>query len=1262
LKARATVCLLCLVVALPLSPVLAAGTSTLGQAAVLGRVFLDLDADGRWSSGDAGLAGIRVLADAGEEALTDRDGRYHLVLLESGYDVLGGHVLKVDMSTLPAGTGVFPSSRRLVHLTPALVERVDFAVRQKKELAGPGTPPALKPAGRRAPALLVPGRGALTTNLSGMVPKGCRVNVDGEPVATDPSGMYQIQVTVHPGVNPHLVILQCDDGRLQMLVAEVHWVRRLAGGDLIVPARPRLLASCSGPPGSGVARSASVALTCEPEKNVNLRIGANQSLAGTQTFLLPVEPGPNEFPVEISYTGQGITRLHGSIDWQVGYVRLSGALLGNVSFSYGDGVSFIGSRLSGQMCADLPADMKLTLTGGMELADNKDYSVLDLIGPAWNPWIFERSPDPETSYPVLADQSLVSDSSPASGRYSLRLSRKGSFLGWGTFQTGAGGRSETGAFARSLVGAHASLRPFQDLFEGSEPVFDMILEGFFAQPQRARSETISSLGPPQAGEFASLPSHEEFLATGGSLYFLGHQWVVEGSARIEVVLRDARTGLSLERRTLRQGIDYQVDWIAGRLLLTQPVDHGFSGQAVRLVPTGANNTILTLDYEYLDLPDGGVDYNLAGGSSTLTVHPGGGVAITSAFTGVAQGFDSSTYRLYSGKARASFGRAGEIWAGYSRSRGLMTRPAYSVDGGLSFASAPQPAEGRGAGEAYEAGGRLSLSWLRARALWRRVLSGYADTSLLVGQDLSQGLLLLDASPLRSLGIQGRFSGTESMIGNERGHLYDGMLGASYRVLDDLVLSIQGAVDYGDGGFGDGHRALAGVRVSYRVARFLSFVAGHQQTLVADGLGPSSKDATLSTLGGELSAWGYRLGVEGGYGHEIGNLVSLFINNDGCDGHQVFANTTFAVDHGAVRAGGLTTGQTARAGQGLILSTSQTFGLDRDRAARGQRVGLEVPIGTAWHLHLAYERAELAQGAGGEFKRDSLYNPFFDRGLWNLTGPGRRNALFSRLSYIKSRLALSASGEYRVDEQLELAGAEDLGGADPTTHRQTVLTLAGRYNLAEGLALGGRAAWAETFGSANGSNGPGVPEGGMLEASLGLAYRPPDIDWLRFLLRAAAGRDDRPEVYASSAIPIQLVTWYTGSVAVMMRPIKYLQPTLVVAPWYKESKSTSQAPGRSTETGVLGLVRLGSEIAWGLGLSGEIRLGWVARDLQAMPPLGEGFEMGYGAEIFYLLEGPDIGALRLGVGYSFSDLPDPLLGLPDLGTGRRGVFVRLEGML
>jgi hypothetical protein len=228
----------------------------------------------------------------------------------------------------------------------------------------------------------------------------------------------------------------------------------------------------------------------------------------------------------------------------------------------------------------------------------------------------------------------------------------------------------------------------------------------------------------------------------------------------------------------------------------------------------------------------------------------------------------------------------------------------------------------------------------------------------------------------------------------------------------------------------------------------------------------------------------------------------------------------------------------------------------------------------------------------------------------------------------------------------------------------VLSLAGRFNISDGLTLGGRLAWAEPFGLDNGAGGPGIAEGGMLEGSVGLAWRPESIDWLRLMVRTAIGQDTRPELAGPNALPVQLDTWVTGSVALMLDPIKYFQPTLVLTPWYKKMRQAGAATiDDPEEYGLLGMLRLGSQIIWGLGVAGEVRCGLLDRNYETTPTIsGEGFEVGYGAEIFYLLEGRDIGALRFSVGYSFSDIPDPVLLLPDLRTGRKGVFVRLEGML
>ena len=97
--------------------------------------------------------------------------------------------------------------------------------------------------------------------------------------------------------------------------------------------------------------------------------------------------------------------------------------------------------------------------------------------------------------------------------------------------------------------------------------------------------------------------------------------------------------------------------------------------------------------------------------------------------------------------------------------------------------------------------------------------GYTDTSVVADRDLTQALLLARSKPLEDMELSGRFSGTE--WGPEEhpdaGRLLEGCLDVRYRVLDALSFTVGGAFDLGDGGIaGDGHRAVAGLRATYRV--------------------------------------------------------------------------------------------------------------------------------------------------------------------------------------------------------------------------------------------------------------------------------------------------------------------------------------------------------------------------------------------------------------------------------------------------------------
>src|SRR5215813_1094660 len=80
----------------------------------------------------------------------------------------------------------------------------------------------------------------------------------------------------------------------------------------------------------------------------------------------------------------------------------------------------------------------------------------------------------------------------------------------------------------------------------------MTLDGFAAQP-------------------GTVSSYEEFRGTGGSLYFLHHQDILTGSERVRIEIRDKDSRIVTGVVNLRPSVDYDIDYLQGRLLLTQPL-------------------------------------------------------------------------------------------------------------------------------------------------------------------------------------------------------------------------------------------------------------------------------------------------------------------------------------------------------------------------------------------------------------------------------------------------------------------------------------------------------------------------------------------------------------------------------------------------------------------------------------------------------------------------------------------------------------------
>ncbi len=96
--------------------------------------------------------------------------------------------------------------------------------------------------------------------------------------------------------------------------------------------------------------------------------------------------------------------------------------------------------------------------------------------------------------------------------------------------------------------------------------------------------------------------HDELQGTGGSMYWLSHDEVVEGSARVRIEVRDRDTGLVLSSIDQLEGKDYELRPREGRLMFRQLLSSvsGIATTAMnRSVALTGHPIYAVVDYEYL---------------------------------------------------------------------------------------------------------------------------------------------------------------------------------------------------------------------------------------------------------------------------------------------------------------------------------------------------------------------------------------------------------------------------------------------------------------------------------------------------------------------------------------------------------------------------------------------------------------------------------------------------------------------------------------
>ena len=270
-----------------------------------------------------------------------------------------------------------------------------------------------------------------------------------------------------------------------------------------------------------------------------------------------------------------------------------------------------------------------------------------------------RRIDSDYYYPTYGDDSTVQELAPTMGKFFVRVAQDENYGQWGNFKV-AYMNNELARVDRGLYGANAHYES-----DGATEFGDkrLVIDGFAAEP-------------------GTVGSREEFRGTGGSLYFLRNQDLLAGSERIRIEVRDKASGIVTGVVNLTPGIDYDIDYLQGRVLLTEPLASTTDDNLlVRSGAVSGDETYLVVRYEFTPGFDD-IDAVSLGGQAHYWVADLVRIGVTSNVN-EQDGVDNSLNAV-----DLTLKLAPDSWLKLqqARSEGLVSMPIISNDGGFDFAS------------------------------------------------------------------------------------------------------------------------------------------------------------------------------------------------------------------------------------------------------------------------------------------------------------------------------------------------------------------------------------------------------------------------------------------------------------------------------------------------------------------------------------------------------------------------------------------------
>lgn len=672
------------------------------------------------------------------------------------------------------------------------------------------------------------------------------------------------------------------------------------------------------------------------------------------------------------------------------------------------------------------------------------------------PDAFFRRIDEKYYYPTFGDDSTVAEMAPTMGKFFVRLSQDDNYGQWGNFKIGYV-NNELAHVDRGLYGANAHYQ--------SDATTDFGEQRYAVDVYAAEPGTIGS--------------REEFRGTGGSLYFLRRQDLLTGSERIRIELRDKASGMVTGVVNLTPVIDYDIDYLQGRVVLTEPLaSTADDNLLVRSGAVSGDEAYLVVRYEYSPGFDA-IDALSVGGQAHYWFGEHVKLGVTSNVN-EQNGADSTLQA-----ADFTFRLTSESWFKIQQatSEGLLSMPLFSNDGGYEFNSYDATQFTNAKADAGRADISLRLADIidfgfdaRMTLYVQEVDAGYSapgltaltDTknyggtfSLPIAQRFTFGAKVDNRRQLQ--GIETRAQ--EYTLGYKLGDRWDVSVGYREDERTDRSIIVPLTQD-------EGERADAVVQVGYDskadwnlyafVQETLS-VTGTRQENARAGVGGTMQffeklqiDAEVSS--GDLGAGG-RLGTNYKYSDSTSMYLNYTLENERADN---------GLNSGRGSQGNLVAGVKSRFSDSASVFLEERYQRSDTMTGLTHSTGISIAPGDKWSLGLNTDIGTL---------HDTLTGAETDRVAGGI-----------QLGFVSANLQFTSGIEYRNDdvEQLDLSRNE----------RKTWLFRNSlKYQLGPSGSIIGKLNHSESESSLG-----TFYDGGFTEAVAGYAYRPVSNDRLNAMVK------------------------------------------------------------------------------------------------------------------------------------------------------------------